>query len=211
MAAPEAAASFRVALTFDAEHPDRPTDSGAETRLFAALEAEGVPATFFVQGRWAEAYPDRARRIADGGHLVGSHGFYHARMTLLSDTGLFADIHAAEAAIVAATGTDPKPWFRCPFGDGMDDPRVLGAIESAGYRHVGWDVNIEDWEADRDAPTVGTLLVDGILARRGGGDPDSIVLLHSWPAGTGAGVSLAIARLREAGASFVRVDELLPT
>lgn len=209
MAAHASAAPFRVALTFDAEHPDRPTDPGAEPRLFAALQSERVPATFFVQGRWAEAYPERARRIADDGHLVGSHGFYHARMTLLSDDGLRADVQAAEAVIAATTGVDPKPWFRCPFGAGMDDPRVLGAIETAGYRHVGWDVNIEDWDANRDAPTVARLLVDGLLARRAAGDSGSIVLLHSWPAGTGAGVALAVVRLRESGVSFVRVDELL--
>jgi peptidoglycan/xylan/chitin deacetylase (PgdA/CDA1 family) len=130
-------------------------------------------------------------------------------MPLLTDSGLAADIADAEAAIVAATGVDPKPWFRCPFGAGMDDPRVLGAIGAAGYRHVGWDVDVEDWEADRDASKIATLLVDGVLGRHAHGDPDSIVLLHSWPVGTGSGVALAIGRLREAGASFVRVDELL--
>lgn len=209
MAARNRAAAFRVALTFDAEHADRPTDPGAELRLLSALESARVPATFFVQGRWAEAYPERARRIADAGHLVGSHGFYHARMTLLSDEGLRADIEAAEAAIFDAAGVDPKPWFRCPFGAGMNDARVLEAIEAAGYRNVGWDVNIEDWAADRDAPTLARLLFDACLARGTANELDSIVLLHSWPAGTGAGVALAVVRLREAGASFVRIDDLL--
>jgi peptidoglycan/xylan/chitin deacetylase (PgdA/CDA1 family) len=204
-----ASPDLRIALTFDAEHPDRPTDPDAESRLLDRLESAGARATFFIQGRWAEAFADRARRIADGGHLIGSHGFYHARMTLLSAAGLRADIADAEAVIIETTGRDPKPWFRCPFGAGMDDARVLAAIDAAGYRHVGWDVNVEDWEPGRDAETIARLLGDEVLARRAAGQSDSIVLLHTWPAATGAGVEIAVARLRDAGAAFVTVDELL--
>ena len=58
----------RVALTFDAEHPDRPdrrrVTSGCSRRAGHGADRR---ATFFIQGRWAEAYPATARRIADGG------------------------------------------------------------------------------------------------------------------------------------------------
>ena len=208
MAPRDPEAPFRVALTFDAEHPDRPTDPDAESRLLDALDSAAIPATFFIQGRWAEAFPERARRIAVCGHLVGSHGFYHARMPLLSADGLRTDIASAEAAIFEATGRDPRPWFRCPFGAGMDDARVLGAIHAAGYRHVGWDVNIEDWQVGRDAESVASMLVAGVLERRAAGNPASIVLLHTWPAATGAGIAMAAARLRDAGAELVTVDAL---
>ena len=53
---------FRVALTFDAEHPDRPSAPGVQERLLDSLRRLEVRATFFVQGRWAEAYPLTARR-----------------------------------------------------------------------------------------------------------------------------------------------------
>ena len=53
----------RVALTFDAEHPDRPAPPGVAEQLLELLDRLGVPATFFVQGRWAEAFPVAARRI----------------------------------------------------------------------------------------------------------------------------------------------------
>ena len=91
---------FRVALTFDAEHPDRPSAQGVAERLLEELDRLEVPATFFVQGRWAEAYPTTARRIAEGGHLVGSHSHYHARMHLLSDAGLREDIADAERHLI---------------------------------------------------------------------------------------------------------------
>ena len=111
---------FRVALTFDAEHPDRPARPGNDRRLLDALSRVDVTATFFVQGRWAEAHPDVARRIATDGHLVGHHSHYHVRMLGLSGHGLKIDIARGEQAILEATGVDPHPWFRLPFGSVID-------------------------------------------------------------------------------------------
>ena len=56
--------TMRVALTFDAEHPDRPNCApGVPEALVELLGDRGVRATFFLQGRWVEAYPETARRI----------------------------------------------------------------------------------------------------------------------------------------------------
>ena len=195
---------LRVALTFDAEHPDRPNEAGTSERLLEALDVAAVRATFFVQGRWAEAYPGVARSIPTGGHLVGNHSHYHARMPLLTDAGLAEDIRDATDAILATTGIDPRPWFRCPFGAGATDPRVQGAVTAGGYRHVGWHIAAEDWEPTRTGPMIETDLVDGILAHGDG----AVILLHSWPSGTLAAIPGTVARLRDLGATFVRVDEL---
>ena len=82
---------FRVALTFDAEHPDRPHRPGVTEGLLDVLADRGVRSTWFLQGRWVESVPELARRVAADGHLVGNHSFYHARMPLLSDDGLTTD------------------------------------------------------------------------------------------------------------------------
>jgi peptidoglycan/xylan/chitin deacetylase (PgdA/CDA1 family) len=76
---------FRVALTFDAEHPDRPARSGNDLRLLDALARLDVRSTVFIQGRWAEAYPAVARRIATDGHLVGHHSHYRHRSRRAGD------------------------------------------------------------------------------------------------------------------------------
>src|SRR5258705_11603070 len=120
---------FRAALTFDAEHPDRPSTPGVQERVLDILDKLDVKATFFIQGRWAEAYPDTAARIAQAGHLRGNHSHYHARMPHLSRDGLAFDIKTAEDVIIATTGVDPKPWFRNPFGAGSDSRRGLKAID----------------------------------------------------------------------------------
>jgi peptidoglycan/xylan/chitin deacetylase (PgdA/CDA1 family) len=195
---------IRVALTVDAEHPDRPTEGGVTERLLDALELASVRASFFIQGRWAEAYPATARSIATGGHLVGNHSHYHARMPLLTDAGLTEDIVESGRIIVETTGVDPRPWFRCPFGAGARDPRVLAAIAEAGYRHAGWHVAVEDWEPGRDATSIERDLVDGVATRA----DDTVILLHGWPSGTLAALPGTIARLRDMGAAFVRIDEL---
>src|ERR687885_3013420 len=127
---------MRVALTFDTEFPARPTEPGVEDRLLAALADAGVRVTFFLQGRWVRANPEQARRVAAGGHLIANHSNYHAPMNGLDDTLLRRDVGEAEETIRTTLGVDPKPWFRCPFGAGMDDERVLAALAELGYRHV---------------------------------------------------------------------------
>jgi peptidoglycan-N-acetylglucosamine deacetylase len=196
---------LRVALTFDAEHPDRPLcPPGSAERILDALRAASVRATFFVQGRWAEAHPDTARRIAEDGHLIGHHSKYHARMPLLHDDGVREDIREGAAAILEATGIDPHPWFRCPFGAGRDDPRILGLLEELGYRNVFYQVVVEDWEPWRTGQDVERDAVRGAVEHGDG----AVVLLHSWPAPTADAVPGIIRGLREAGADLVGIDGL---
>ena len=196
--------AFRVALTFDAEHPDRASTYGAQERVLDVLDRLEVKATFFVQGRWAEAYPDTAARIAKAGHLVGNHSHYHARLPQLNSKGLAWDIGTAEENIIAITGVDPKPWFRCPFGAGSSDPRVLREIEKAGYVHVGWSVEADDWEPDPPVSELVTKIVDGFLTAR----DESVALLHTWPKRVEKALPEIVKRARDAGAEFVRVDKL---
>src|SRR5581483_3726501 len=64
----------RVALTFDdGPNPD------TTPLILDALRDRGVKATFFILGRHAEQWPDIARRVADEGHAIGNHGYYHRK------------------------------------------------------------------------------------------------------------------------------------
>jgi peptidoglycan-N-acetylglucosamine deacetylase len=197
----------RVALTFDAEHPDRELcPPGNAERILDVLAGSGTVATFFVQGRWARSQPALARRIADEGHLVGHHSQFHARMPLLSDDGIRADVLEGERDIIDTTGLDPHPWFRCPFGAGNDDPRVLALLSELGYRDVRWDVELEDWEPWRTGAEIENDAVDGVI---GHGDK-SVVLLHTWPAPTAEALPRIVERLSGHGARFVTLEELGP-
>jgi peptidoglycan-N-acetylglucosamine deacetylase len=194
-----------VALTFDAEHPDRPRSSTQSARtILDILAGAGARATFFIQGRWALAYPELSRRIADAGHLVGNHSHFHAPMPILSGEGFRADVADAQAAVMQATGVDPRPWFRCPFGEGYEDPRVLAELDGLGYRNVHWHVEVEDWEPSHTADEITRDVLAGIDDHGDG----AIVLLHTWPEGTADALPRIIDGLRERRAEPVRVDEL---
>ena len=195
----------KVALTFDAEHPDRPGCApGNVDRILDALSASSATGTFFVQGRWAEAFPDVVKRIANDGHLVGNHSFYHARMPLLSDDGIRTDVRNAERAIASIIGVDTKPWFRCPFGEGSEDPRVLGLLEELGYRNAHWGIVLDDWEPWRKGPAIAS---DALKAMRASEDPP-VVLLHTWPDGTAHAVPLILEELASADVELVHLDRL---
>ncbi len=194
---------MRIALTIDTEHWDRPAAAGTQERVVDELERLSARASFFLQGRWAEAYPDTARRIASGGHLIGNHSQHHAPMDMLTDEGIEADVTCAREVILAITGAETRPWFRCPFGDGSDDPRVRAALDRVGYRHQHWDVDVRDWEGGRSSSELAREVVAAALAHGDG----AVVLLHSWPHATGEAIGPIVGGLRDAGARLVGLDE----
>jgi peptidoglycan/xylan/chitin deacetylase (PgdA/CDA1 family) len=167
------------------------------------LAGAGIRATFFVQGRWVEASPEVASRIAPAGHLVGNHSHYHARMPLLTRAGFATDVRAAEKVIAEALGVDPRPWFRFPFGAGAARPRLHERLDAIGYRDVGWDVDARDW-FNTSPGRLASSVVKRTIARGDG----AVLLFHGWPRITPVALPDVIARLRDAGATFVRVDEL---
>jgi peptidoglycan/xylan/chitin deacetylase (PgdA/CDA1 family) len=146
-----------------------------------------------------------ARRVATDGHLVGNHSFYHARLPLLTAAGIRTDVRAAELVIGEIVGVDPRPWFRCPFSAGSGDRRVLGILAGLGYRDIGQDVVLEDWEPSR---TGAAMTADALRLVPEAGDP-AVVLFHAWPPGTLDALPVLIDGLVARGATFVRLDELV--
>lgn len=195
---------WQVALTFDTEHHDRPAKPGGVERVLAVLAERGVRSTQFLQGRWVQAYPDLARRIAADGHLVGNHSYSHANLTWLSGTGRVDDLGAAERAIRKVTGVDPRPWFRCPYGEGTGDPAVLADVERLGYREVRWHVDSLDWHVHATGPRVARTVVEQVVAHGDG----AIVLFHPWTNATHRALPMIVDELRAAGAEFVGVDQV---
>jgi peptidoglycan/xylan/chitin deacetylase (PgdA/CDA1 family) len=196
----------RVALTFDAEHPDRPGAADGCTRVLDALAPAGAPATFFVQGRWALARPAEARRIAADGHLVALHCHSHVAYPRLRQAGVAADLAEGRQAVREACGVDPAPWFRFPYVAGADDPVLCAVVGAAGFTHVDITVNTRDWCAcvrpDR--------LVETVLAAVARGPDPAVPLYHTWPSATARALPATIEGLRAAGAELVTVDRLDP-
>ncbi|HEY1176306.1 MAG TPA: polysaccharide deacetylase family protein [Phytomonospora sp.] len=189
-----------VALTIDVGG-----DDAGLAAMLAALTAEGVPATFFVTGEFAAAHPAQVGAILAGGHRVGNHSMTHPRFPGLSDTEIAIEVADAERALNTA-GADPRPWFRFPYGD--RDDRCVGLLNGSGYVPVRWTVDTLGWTGTGGGITAG-IVADRVLYAL---QPGEIVLMHAGAnLDDGSTVDAdalpdVIARVREAGYSFVTLD-----
>ena len=197
----------QIAITIDTECPDHPARDPIATceELLDILRSSRVPATFFIVGSWARAYPTLVQWIAGQGHLIGAHGYAHCNLEKMTDDGIVADLTECHEFILKA-GSETKPWFRAPYGDvGAPAPRIPDTIEAAGYRHIHWDAGGCDWDPDLTAEDVTARTLAEIEAH---GGPASIVLFHSWPDRTPPAMSLVLDDLSSSGADYVTVDQL---
>jgi peptidoglycan/xylan/chitin deacetylase (PgdA/CDA1 family) len=178
----------RVALTFDdGPNPD------ATPAILDALRDRGVKATFFILGRHAERWPDLVRRVAEEGHAIGNHGYYHRKLHFKSPAYVRNDLTLGTRAIEATARVHPR-LFRAPHG--FRAPWVTAIARSLGQRTVGWSLGV--WDSDRPG-------VDVIAERTvDGARPGSILLLHD-----GDGYDPQGDRTQTARAVPIIVDRLL--
>lgn len=155
-----------VALTFDAGG-----NSAGLASILATLDRRGVPATFFMTGRWTEVYPDLAKQIASR-YPVGNHTYSHPHLPMLSDAEVVDELARGEAAIETATGHDPHPLFRFPYGE--SDGRTLDQVHRQGYGGIRWTVDTLGWKGASTGQSVEAIVARVLASLR----PGEIVLMH---------------------------------
>jgi peptidoglycan/xylan/chitin deacetylase (PgdA/CDA1 family) len=177
-----------VALTFDdGPNPD------ATPLILDALKSRGVHATFFVLGRHAERWPELVKRVADEGHAIGNHGYYHRKLHFKSPAYVRDDLTRGTRMIEQAGGGRPT-LFRAPHG--FRSPWVTSIARSLGQRTVGWSLGV--WDSARPG-------AEAIAERTvAGARPGAILLLHD-----GDGYDAAGDRMQTARAVPLLVDRLL--
>ncbi len=82
-------------------------------RLLSIFDSAQVLGTFFVLGWVAERYPALVRRIAEAGHEIASHGYWHQLVYDLEPKEFEADIVASREAIFNACGVEVS-MYRAP-------------------------------------------------------------------------------------------------
>lgn len=184
-----------LALTFDISWGNR-----MWPRVLEVLAAEGVRATFFLSGPWAEKHPEAVRAIQAGGHEIASHGQRHDNFSTLGREGTAANLQAAHAILRELTGTEPR-LVRPPNGD--FDPVSLRAIRDLGYETVIWSVDSLDWKN----PGVETITRRVLTLAH----PGAIVLMHASDSckQTDQALPGIIRGLRQQGYRFETVGSLL--
>lgn len=73
--------------------------------VMAALDRNGVKATFFTLGWIAKRYPQMVRRIVAQGHELASHGYGHQMISDLTPKAFEEDIRSAKAILEDISGT----------------------------------------------------------------------------------------------------------
>lgn len=82
-------------------------------RILELLSEYQCKATFFTVGWVAEKYPDLIREIANEGHEIASHSYWHRRVSDLTPDEFQRDIHRCKAVLEDASGKAVEA-FRAP-------------------------------------------------------------------------------------------------
>jgi peptidoglycan-N-acetylglucosamine deacetylase len=156
-----------VVLTFD----DGPHPLWTP-RVLQILAKHRAPATFFVVGHKAEAYPEVIRTILDGGHSIGLHSYHHDWLfALRGGRRVQDDLQRGIAVLERLTGQRPA-LFRPPIGH--TNPIIGRIADALELVVVGWTIGARDgWSGAR---------ADDVVARvRRDLRDGAIVLLHDAP------------------------------
>lgn len=193
-----------MALTFDGG------GSNAGSRaVLDTLAAKGVPATFFLTGRFAQSYPSTAREIAST-YPMGNHTQDHLDLTASSDATVRAQIRTGAASITSATGVDPRPYFRFPFG--AVNAHAIALVNAECYVPFRWTTDTLGWKG-----TAGGMSADAVTRRvLDQARPGGIVLAHlgaNPDDGTtfdADALPAVIDGLRDRGYTLVTLERVLP-
>lgn len=173
-----------VYLTFD----DGPTRDNTNDIVFK-LQEYGIKASFFVEGRDVERYPDRMEAIFNRGHVIACHSHTHEYANIYSSTDAFvSEIEQYEAALIEAIGEENfaqiKKIIRFPGGTNntyltkADALVYISAVRNLGYAVYDWTALTGDAQLDNRDPQNLISCLDASLKKAKNDGLDLIVLMH---------------------------------
>jgi cellulose synthase/poly-beta-1,6-N-acetylglucosamine synthase-like glycosyltransferase/peptidoglycan/xylan/chitin deacetylase (PgdA/CDA1 family) len=194
-----------ILLTFD----DGP-DAQYTGEILDVLKETRVPATFFLVGSKVSANADLVQRMADEGHVIGSHSYYHPRLETCSPTRICIEAALVQKTLETAVDRSTKV-MRLPYARGagpLNSTQVapIAELSKLGYVLVLGDIIPPDWTEMEpgdivDFVTETTSNAQGavLVMHDGGGDRANVV----------AALPEVISSLRARGFSFIGLPELL--
>lgn len=196
------ASARQVSLTFDS---DGGSPGNANTYL-DILHADGLHATWFVTGDFAQANPAVVQRIVADGHDLGNHTVDHPDLITppRSDAFICWELTRADQLISAAAGGDrtTRPYFRPPYGDYNAQVRELAA--RLGYRTIYWSIDPRDWDSATTTQDIINRVLDSPSLRAG-----AIILMHINSPHEAQALPSVIAGLEQKGYAIVPLSQLL--
>ncbi|MFJ9521216.1 polysaccharide deacetylase family protein [Kitasatospora sp. NPDC101801] len=196
-----------VALTFDA--CGGPGGSGYDRELVGTLRRYAVPATLFVNSRWAETNPAVLRELAaDPLFELGNHGTAHRPLSVTGRAaygidgtrdagGVYDEVMASHLALTALLGHPPR-FFRS--GTAHYDEVAVRIVAELDEQVAGFTVNAD-----------GGATFTAAQVRRALGEvrPGDVVIGHfNQPGhGTAAGLAAALPEMLDQGRKFVHLSK----
>jgi peptidoglycan-N-acetylglucosamine deacetylase len=126
-------------------------------RILALLDRHDIKATFFVPGYSAHRYPQIVRRIADAGHEIAHHSYFHENTIGMDEKTEAAMLDLGLRALSDVAGVRPA-GYRAPMWEmNYHTPRLLA---ERGFRY---DSSLMDSDhayvlAVDETPGAGTLV-----------------------------------------------------
>lgn len=106
------------------------------------LDEYSAKATFFLGGCWADDNIDCVRQIAERGHEVASHGYFHKDHSKMTYEQNLAEIRPSVKLVNAILGKEIT-LFAPPSG-AFNDSTVTAAA-SLGLKTIMWSRDTIDW------------------------------------------------------------------
>lgn len=154
--------SNNISLMFNVYWGNEYIDSILET-----LKENNVITTFFIGGTWAEKFPELLQEIADDGHEIANHGYYHKDHAIISYDRNIEEISNTHDLIKQQLGID-MTLFAPPSGSFSNT--TLEIAESLNYKTIMWTRDTIDWR-DQDAEVI----YQRAIKNATGGD---LILMH---------------------------------
>ncbi|RJP33317.1 MAG: hypothetical protein C4536_04415 [Actinobacteria bacterium] len=182
----------RVVLTFDDGY-------NFDHRILDYLNSQGITASAFVIGSWAQRNPELLQEMNALGWDVCNHTQNHPWLTKLTDQQIVAELNACQAVIGSITG-QYLPIFRPPGG--FIDGRVMNVASAAGYAPVMWDFD------SMDALSTNIPVQERVSRMVGAAADGDIILFHFGGRNTLELVIGVVQGLQQRGFGFVTLSEL---
>lgn len=205
---------YPVHLTFD----DGP-HTILTLKVLDILKEESVVSTFFVLGEHfaggkanpkTKAYYAILDRAKKEGHTIGSHTYSHINHPNFSAEKVRENIMKPNVLLKEYL----SPVLRLPYGAGAfrssnpatqaKNDMVMDTVKKAGFRHVLWDIDTNDWDEKKWPELLPTLLRD-IRNKKGG-----IILFHDVKEHTVNHLREWIRAVKDEGHTFVPMAQFIP-
>ena len=182
-------------LTFDEGY-----ENGFTAKILDILQAEQVPAAFFVTGPYLKNQTELVQRMIDEGHIVGNHTVNHLNLPQQTAETVQKELENLNRECEKIYGVSMN-YMRPPEGEYSE--KVLKVAEDMGYKTIMWSFAYKDWDintqkgGDYAFSQVTPYLHDG-----------AILLLHAVSSDNASALERIIEYAREQGYEFRSLDDL---